>query len=80
MRGETRRRSSGTRFLLKQARTERGMTQQQVADQILVSLRYYQAVEAGTRIGSIEVWDALEDLFGINQRVLRRSSQAGNPR
>lgn len=56
---------------LREARINRGMTQQQVADEIGVSLRYYQLIEQGKRDGSFEVWDALEDLFEIHQRKLR---------
>lgn len=56
---------------LKSARKAAGMTQQQVAVRIGIEPRYYKAIESGERLGSIAVWDALEDLFGINQRVLR---------
>lgn len=60
---------------LKQARKQAGMTQQQVADRLGISLRNYQKIEAGTVLGRIEYWDALEDLFRINQRTLREVSQ-----
>ncbi len=56
---------------LKEARKAAGMTQQQVADKVLIHLRYYKAIESGERLGGIEIWDALEDLLGVNQRVLR---------
>lgn len=56
---------------LKSARKAAGMTQQQLAVRIGIEPRYYKAIESGERLGSIAVWDALEDLFGINQRVLR---------
>ena len=56
---------------LKSARKAAGMTQQQVAERSGIEPRYYKAIESGERLGSIAVWDALEDLFGINQRVLR---------
>ena len=58
---------------LKEARQKAGMTQQQVADSINVSLIHYQKVEAGDRIGSFEIWDALEDLFNVHQRKLREN-------
>ena len=58
---------------LKSARKAAGMTQQQVAVRIGIEPRYYKAIESGERLGSIAVWDALEDLFGINQRVLRET-------
>jgi transcriptional regulator with XRE-family HTH domain len=56
---------------LKKARKDAGMTQQQVADAIGLSLIGYQQIERGVRIGKIETWDKLEDLFNIHQRVLR---------
>lgn len=56
---------------LKAAREERGLTQQQVADHLGVSWRSYQRMESGETIGRVAAWDALEDLFGVNQRVLR---------
>lgn len=59
------------RVLLQNARKEKGLTQQQVADQIGVGLRHYQKIEAGDTTGSFEIWDALEDILGIHQRKLR---------
>lgn len=56
---------------LKQARLDKGMTQQRVADHLGISLRYYQMLEAGRFNGRFELWDALEDLFQVHQRVLR---------
>lgn len=59
---------------LKKARREAGMTQQQVADKLDIGLRYYKSLENGERLGGIEIWDALEDLFKIHQRKLREIS------
>lgn len=59
---------------LRQARKEKGMTQQKVADSLGISLRYYQKIEAGDRTGDFEIWDNLEDLFNIHQRNLREIS------
>ncbi len=67
-----------TREKLKEARKEAGMTQQAVADHLGISLRYYQAIEAGDRTGDFQIWDDLEDLFSIHQRGLRQSTRAGN--
>lgn len=58
---------------LKNARKGKGMTQQQVADHLGISLRYYQKIEEGSRTGDFHIWDDLEDLFGVHQRVLRSS-------
>lgn len=59
------------RLNLKNARKAAGMTQQAMADKLGISLRYYQQIEAGDRTGDFEIWDNLEDITGIHQRILR---------
>ena len=59
---------------LKEARKAAGLTQQQVADELGISIRYYRFIENGERNGDFELWDALEDLFKIHQRLLREIS------
>ncbi len=59
------------RTILKKARQDAGLTQQQIADRLGLSLRHYQKIEYGELNGSFEVWDALEDLLGVHQRKLR---------
>jgi len=59
------------REVLKNARQKAGMTQQQVADYLKISIRQYKYIESGHVAGKIEMWDALEDLFKIHQRKLR---------
>ena len=59
------------RETLKNARQKAGITQQQMADQLGISLRYYQSIEAGDRTGDFTIWDTLEDITGIHQRKLR---------
>ena len=49
------------------------MTQQQVSDTIDIQIRHYKAIESGSRLGSISVWDKLEDLFKTPQRILREN-------
>ena len=56
---------------IKNARKEKGLTQQAIADHLGISLRYYKQIEAGQRTGDFEIWDSLEDLFSVHQRVLR---------
>ncbi len=63
------------REVLKNARQEAGMTQQQVADALGISLVYYQKIEAGNRTGDFVLWDTLEDVTGIHQRKLREISE-----
>ena len=57
---------------LKKARNDAGMTQKQVAEYLGIIVQAYQKIENGTRLGKIETWDKLEDLFGIHQRILRQ--------
>lgn len=64
-------RRAGGRAALKKARADAGMTQQQTADALGISLRYYQKIEAGDRTGDFEIWDQLEDVFDVHQRKLR---------
>ena len=56
---------------LRQARLDKGMTQKQVAEYLGITEHHYQRIEYGTTIGKIDIWDKLEDLFSIHQRVLR---------
>ena len=58
---------------LKEARQKAGMTQQQMADRLGISLRYYQHIEAGQRTGDFVIWDELEDVTGVHQRILRQN-------
>ena len=58
---------------LKEARRKAGMTQQQMADKLGIGLRQYQGIESGETVGVVEVWDLLEDLFNIHQRILREN-------
>ena len=56
---------------LKEARQKAGMTQQQMADRLGITLVYYQKIEQGSRTGDFELWDTLEDITGVHQRKLR---------
>lgn len=58
---------------LKEARQKAGMTQKQVAEYLGISERYYQHIEAGQRTGDFTLWDMLEDLFNVHQRILREA-------
>lgn len=59
---------------LKNARRKAGMTQKDTAEYLGMTERAYQRIESGERLGTIETWDALEDLFNIHQRKLRECS------
>ena len=56
---------------LKQARKAKAMTQQAMADYLHISLSHYKAIENGGRLGGIDLWDKMEDLFNTHQRELR---------
>ena len=64
------------RVNLKDARKKAGFTQQALADKLGLTLRHYQKIEYEEVNGSFEVWDALEDLLGVHQRILRASSNS----
>lgn len=59
---------------LQNARKRMGLTQQQMADKVGLTLRHYQKIEYADINGSFAVWDALEDLLGVHQRKLREIS------
>ena len=59
------------RAKLQEARKRAGLTQEQVAERLHVTERYYKAIEYGERTGVVELWDKLEDMFNVHQRVLR---------
>ncbi len=59
---------------LQAARKAKGMTQQDMADYLEIGLRHYQKIEYADLNGPFEVWDALEDLLGVHQRILREIS------
>ena len=58
---------------LRAARKAKGLTQQAIADKLGIGLRHYKKIESGETLSSIAVWDALEDLLSVNQRVLREN-------
>lgn len=66
---------------LQTARKEAGFTQQAIANKLGIGLRHYKKIESGETLGSVPLWDDLEDIFGINQRVLReiRRDRVDNP-
>lgn len=63
---------------LKKARKKAGLTQQAMADKLNITLVYYQKIEEGSRTGSFDIWDSLEDITGIHQRILR-DNEGKNP-
>lgn len=70
------------RAKLKAARRAAGLTQEKMAEKLHVGLRHYKKIESGETLGSIPIWDALEDMLGVNQRALREihPGKADNPK
>lgn len=67
------------REILRQCRIEKGMTQKEVAIYLGISERGYKFIEYGERTGNFEIWDKLEDLFSVHQKILRQcSGKEGN--
>ena len=62
------------REILKRARQGKNMTQQAMAEHLNINLRHYKKIESGETLGSIILWDSMEDLFSIHQRKLREIS------
>lgn len=56
---------------LKKARMDAGLTQEKMAERLGIIPRYYKDLESGVKLGAIDLWDKMEDMFGIHQRVLR---------
>lgn len=54
-----------TRRNLKVFRVKHNLTQQQLADQLGVSVSTYNLVEGGNRRGSIEFWTKLQQQFNL---------------
>lgn len=63
---------------LKRCRIEKGMTQKEMANYLGISERGYKFIEYGERTGNFEIWDKLEDLFSVHQRILRQCSDQGD--
>ena len=61
---------------LRKARKDAGMTQQQMADRLDITLVYYQKIEQGSRTGDFTLWDTLEDITGVHQRILREIQES----
>lgn len=61
---------------LREARNEQGLTQQDMADKLGITLNGYQKIEYGERVGNVELWDRMEDMFGIHQRILRMNGES----
>ena len=59
------------RINLINARKKNHWSQEQTAEKLGISLRQYQRIESGESVGTIDLWDRLEDLFLLTSRYLR---------
>lgn len=59
------------RVNLIEARKQKGFTQQEMAEKLGISERQYQRIESGKTNSTFQIWDSLEDMFQIHQRILR---------
>ncbi len=66
---------------LRNSRKAAGLTQQAIANKLGIDCRYYKAIESGEKLGEIWMWDKLEDILNVHQRVLReiRPDKEDNP-
>ena len=62
------------RELLNKTRKEMGISATQMAAKLGITRRYYLQLESGNRTGTPVIWDAIEDITGINQRKLRQTT------
>lgn len=51
---------------LKKARKRAGLTQQEVASKVGITLRYYAEIESGRQTGSTKIQDAIKDILQLN--------------
>ena len=59
---------------LREARKKLGLSQKDIAKKIGICQQYYSFIEQGIRKGNYNIWDRLEDITGVHQRVLREIS------
>jgi transcriptional regulator with XRE-family HTH domain len=61
---------------LKNQRLAMGLTQKTLGDRIGLSGKLICALECGRIRGSVDTWDRLELVLGVDQRVLRLPDEA----
>ena len=66
--------------LLKSIRRAQGLSQEALGSKAGLSGVYISALERGARIGPVHVWDKLEAILGVDQKLLRApDNQRGEP-
>ncbi len=51
---------------LRALRIEKGLTQEETSEQLNISLRYYQMLERGEKLGSVDVLIAIGNIMGCS--------------
>jgi transcriptional regulator with XRE-family HTH domain len=54
-------------------RLKKGLTQEALGRLIGVSGALISLLESGSTVGSVRVWDSLEDILGMSQQKLRKT-------
>lgn len=57
---------------LRALRVQKGLTQEEVSERLDISLRYYQMLERGEKVGSVDVLIAISDMMGCSLDYLLR--------
>ena len=55
---------------MKILRITHNMTQSDVAEKIGISLSLYNLIENGKRVGSIETWKKIQELFSLSDKEM----------
>ncbi len=66
---------------LRALRAQKGLTQEEVAERLNISLRYYQMLERGEKIGSVDVLISISGLLdcSLDYLLKGRVGEAANP-
>ena len=64
---------------LKEARMAKKLSQKRLAEQVGLTHQGYWDIENGRSKGSVGVWDRLETVLEVDQKILRRTGEAAAP-
>lgn len=58
------------RTLLKEERLKRGLTKQQVADSLGVSMQFVYLLETKKKDGTLKTWKKIQDLYNLSDEEM----------
>ena len=58
------------RTLLKEERLKRGLTKQQVADSLGVSMQFVYLLETKKKDGTLKTWKKIQDLYNLSDEKM----------